>query len=478
MNKNVIWAIIIIMSIALLGVAITQFIWIKAEVDLNEKSFDNQVIMAMNNVKGLLQEDTQSPEFVTSFYSDKKNSIFGLESDKISKLLSPQSANFTTHSMELASMMRDLYASDLLESINKANLDRYIKEELKDQGISLKYDYGVYSNKQEDFVIRNGIFAVQVRGAASSDVNEDKGLYDTPYEVQLFNDEEGSPGFLKIHFPGKSSWLLSNVVPSLLSLIFTALILMCFAYTIFIIFRQKKVSSMKTDFINNMTHEFKTPIATISLATDSITNSSVISSEEKIRRFAGIIKQENKRMLDQVEKVLQMARIDKKDFDLKLTTVNINDVVKQASENSRLKVTKREGTLVTTLDAVSPNIEADLTHISNIVHNLLDNAEKYSNEKPEIKISTRNEDQGVIIEIKDNGIGMSRDSLKHIFDKFYRVHTGNRHDVKGFGLGLSYVKALVSAHKGTINVNSELNRGSTFTAVSYTHLTLPTILRV
>ncbi len=471
MNKNVIWGIVIIMTLALLGVAITQFIWIKAQVDLDEKSFDNQVIMAMNNVKGLLQEDTESPEFVTSFYSEKKKSLFGLENDKLSKLLSPKSANFSTHSMELASMMRDLYASDLLESINKSNLDRYIREELKDQGITLKYDYGVYSNKQEDFVIRNGIFAVQVKGGASSDVREDKGLYDTPYEVQLFNDEEGSPGFLKIYFPGKSSWLLANVVPSLLSsLLFTGLILMCFAYTIFIIFRQKKVSSMKTDFINNMTHEFKTPIATISLATDSITNSSVISNEDKIRRFAGIIKQENKRMLNQVEKVLQMARIDKREFDLKVTNININDIVMQAAENSRLKVTKREGNLVTSLEATSPDIEGDLTHISNIVHNLLDNAEKYSNEKPEIKISTRNHNNGVIIEIKDNGIGMSKDSLKHIFDKFYRVHTGNRHDVKGFGLGLSYVKALVTAHKGSINVNSELNKGSTFTVFLPFHL--------
>lgn len=464
MNKKVIWGIVIIMSLALIGIAVTQFIWIKAQVDLDEKSFDNKVIMAMNSVKGLLQEDTESPEFVKGFYSEKRKSLFGLENNELSTLLSPKSTKFNTHSVELASLMRDLYPNDLLESINKVNLDRYIKEELEDQGVDLKFDYGVFSNKIQGFVIRNGRFAVQVAEDASSEISEDRGLIDSPYKVQLFNDEEGSPGSLKIYFPSKQSWLWAKVVPSLLSsLLFTGLILLCFAYTIFVIFRQKQVSEMKTDFINNMTHEFKTPIATISLATDSITNNSVISSEDKIRRFAKIIKQENKRMLNQVEKVLQMARIDKQDFNLKLTSVNINDVVRQAAENTRLKVTQRDGSLSADLKADNPVIEADLTHISNIVHNLLDNAEKYSNEKPAIHISTINKAKGVIIKVKDNGIGMPKESLKHIFDKFYRVHTGNRHDVKGFGLGLSYVKALVTAHKGSIEVASELGKGSTFT---------------
>jgi two-component system phosphate regulon sensor histidine kinase PhoR len=219
---------------------------------------------------------------------------------------------------------------------------------------------------------------------------------------------------------------------------------------------------MKTDFINNMTHEFKTPIATISLASDSITNQTVISNPDKIKRFAGIIKQENTRMLNQVEKVLQMAKIDKKDFELKLTQVNMHDVIRQAAVNTRLKLGKRNGTLEVTLDATNSIIEGDMTHISNIIHNLLDNAEKYSNEVPQIVIKTLNISGGIEVDIKDNGIGMTQDSIKHIFDKFYRVHTGNRHDVKGFGLGLSYVKALMDAHNGRIKVKSELGSGSTF----------------
>ncbi len=464
MDKRIIVLIVIVMSIALLGIAFTQFIWIKAQVDLDEKNFDDKVTMAMNSVKVRLTEDTEEPQFVTDFLRKKqKSSLFGTESNALSKMLTSQN-NKLNRTIELAGNIKNLYPDDLLETINKINLDRYIKEALQDQSIDLKYDYGVYSNKQDDFVIRNGKFAVLVPSESSSAIRNDKGLNDSMHMVQLFNDNDKSPGFLKIFFPGQRSWLWAKVVPSLLSsLLFTSLILLCFAYTVFIIFRQKKVSEMKTDFINNMTHEFKTPIATISLATDSITNNTVIKSEDKIKRFVGIIKQENKRMLNQVEKVLQMARIDKEEFELKYTDVNINDVVSQAAINSRLKIQKRDGQLSEELKATSPNIKADVTHISNIFNNLLDNAEKYSNEKPEINIRTKSNSKGVIVEIEDNGIGMSKESLKHIFDKFYRVHTGNRHDVKGFGLGLSYVKALVEAHKGDIKVTSELGKGSIFT---------------
>jgi len=305
MNRRSIWAIVILMSVSLLGIAVTQYIWIKAQVDLDEKNFDDKVIMAMNSVKQRLLEDTERPEFVLDFFKEKKKTmIFGKESNLLTKMLSTKNTNFDQRAMELAGNMKTLYKDDLIEIINKQNLDRYIREALGDQGIALKNDYGVYSNKLKDFVIRNGNFAVQVQNEGSSEAGQDKGLYDSKHMVQLFNDEQGSPGYLKIFFPGQRSWLWSKMVPSLLSsILFTGLILLCFAYTVFVIFRQKKVSEMKTDFINNMTHEFKTPIATISLATDSITNSSVITSVDKIKRFAGIIKQENKRMLNQVEKV-------------------------------------------------------------------------------------------------------------------------------------------------------------------------------
>ncbi|MBT8231151.1 MAG: HAMP domain-containing histidine kinase [Saprospiraceae bacterium] len=467
MNKKVIWAIIILMSTALIGIAVTQFVWIKAQVSLDESNFDDRVFTAMNNVKASLKEDASTKDFVDK-WAVRKKSLFGQNINFLNKYKSRDQNSLDN--LKLESLMHAIDPDYPLLSINRKKLNRYIKSELEDQGIHLKYDYAVYSNKEKEFIIRNGVFAVPLEGNASSPDMDDshttgkdhKGMENSPYKVKLFNDDE-SPGYLKIFFPNKQSYLWAKVLPSMLtSLLFASLILMCFIYTIYVIFRQKKVSEMKTDFINNMTHEFKTPIATISLATDSITNKSVINSEEKVGRFAKIIKQENKRMLNQVEKVLQMARIDKKDFELKLTSVNLNDVVSQAATHSRLKVTKRNGILETKLRANQPNVEGDLTHISNIVHNLLDNAEKYSTDEPKIIISTSNVKGGVELSIKDNGIGMTKESQKHIFDKFYRVHTGNRHDVKGFGLGLSYVKALISAHNGTISVESELGKGSTF----------------
>jgi two-component system phosphate regulon sensor histidine kinase PhoR len=266
-----------------------------------------------------------------------------------------------------------------------------------------------------------------------------------------------------VYFPDRASFLWGPVLQTvLLSLLFIGITLFCFAYTIQTILRQKKLGEMKSDFINNMTHEFKTPIATISLATDSITNPMILGFPDKVKRFTEIIKQENKRMNNQVEKVLQMAQIDKQDYDLKLTNINIHDVIKQAVENIGLQVERKGGSVVADLAAENPNFQGDLTHISNIVNNLLDNANKYSPEKPEISVHTRNVMDGLEVIVSDKGMGMTKEAKKHIFDKFYRVHTGNLHDIKGFGLGLSYVKAMMTAHKGQVDVKSELGKGSSF----------------
>jgi len=219
---------------------------------------------------------------------------------------------------------------------------------------------------------------------------------------------------------------------------------------------------MKTDFINNMTHEFKTPIATISLAADSIKSPIISGNVDKVNRFANIIKQENKRMLEQVEKVLQMAKFDRENLNLKFSEVNLHALVNQAVANISLQVVQKEGQVEAKLEASKFIIEADENHISNIIHNLLDNANKYTPQKPQIKVFTRDRAEGIELVIQDNGVGLSKEAQKHIFEKFYRVHTGNLHDVKGFGLGLSYVKALVTAHSGTVKVKSELGKGSSF----------------
>ncbi|MEM8586040.1 MAG: HAMP domain-containing sensor histidine kinase [Bacteroidota bacterium] len=321
----------------------------------------------------------------------------------------------------------------------------------------MPFDYAVFEKARDEFVIFNGRIASEPSRLAS--------LSASPFHVVLFDDRTGEgPGTLYLDFPGRDNHVWSSLYPILaLTGLLLIIILGCFTYAIMTILRQKKLSAMKIDFINNMTHEFKTPIATISLAVDSMTNPKIAGQADKVAKFAGIIKQENKRMNKQVEKVLQMARIDQKKVRLKISLVDMHEVVESAIANIGLQVEPKGGQVVTKLDADNAVIEGDQTHMANIVNNLLDNANKYSPEKPQITVETKQHRNGVLLSIADRGIGMSRDARKRIFDAFYRVSTGNRHDVKGFGLGLAYVKNIIEVHGGWIKVKSELGKGSKFT---------------
>ena len=223
------------------------------------------------------------------------------------------------------------------------------------------------------------------------------------------------------------------------------------------------MSEMKSDFINNMTHEFKTPIATISLAVDSINTPAVINKAEQIKYYTNIIKEENRRMNSQVENVLQMSLIDKKDLELNIGTYDVHLLLSNAIKNISLHVDKRKGKLTSILNAENSFFEVDEVHFTNVILNLLDNAIKYSKTEPNIKITTKNNLNGILISIEDDGIGMSNDTLHRIFDKFYRVPTGNVHNIKGFGLGLSYVKAIIQNFDGQIEVSSTIGKGSIFT---------------
>lgn len=451
------------MSTALIGLSIIQFVWIKWSVDLSEKNFNDKVLIAISRTKDRVQKDVKGD-----------NTIIKLHKKFISKeqlkLRSKSYSGTNDYERRLDLAMGEygsLGSSSSLDQINKEKLDTYLKSELNEQGVKLDYDYGIFSNKQNDFYIINGNYVVGVGSDNQSSSKEsNSSLYDSDYKIPLFEDGDNVAGYLNLYFPQKGQFLISSVLKNILSsILFTGLILFCFIYTINVIVRQKHVSEMKNDFINNMTHEFKTPIATISLASDSILNPSIIGNQDKIKRFLGIIKQENKRMLSQVEKVLQMAVLDRKDFTLNKSEVNMVEIVDQAAMHTSLLVDKKEGIVRTHIRSENPIIVADQTHISNLVHNLLDNAYKYSPEKPEIDITLEDKGSSVKISVKDNGIGMSSESQKNIFDKFYRVHTGNLHDVKGFGLGLSYVKAIVDAHGGTISVQSELGKGSSFIVI-------------
>ena len=500
MNRRAIWAIILLMSIGLLGTAILQVYWFSEAIKAQETRFDQDVYSALNEVGHWLEQEEEKKvleeykyissvggsettplfsreikEFLSESQAIRKQAISRLQqlndtlssNEEFVELLSDKDGWKRDQLMyEAAANRRSLDPGDLESRLDPETLEVVIRKELRNRGVDLEYNYGVYSNKSQSFVILNGNYVVEINDSESSNIHlsgDERNLFNSKFQVMLFGDDYTPPGTLRIHFPNKSSWLWSSLIPTLLgTILFTGLILFCFSYTVWVIFHQKKVSEMKTDFINNMTHEFKTPIATISLAADSIVSPMVIASRDKIQRFASIIKQENKRMLSQVEKVLQMALIDKKEFELKLSDVDMHTVIEQAIEHANLQVQKRGGQIKKFLGANEPVIVGDQIHLSNVIHNLLDNANKYSPESPDISITTRNVSGGVEVIVQDRGIGITKEARKQIFDKFYRVHTGNLHDVKGFGLGLSYVKTITDAHSGQIEVKSEPGVGSSF----------------
>lgn len=245
--------------------------------------------------------------------------------------------------------------------------------------------------------------------------------------------------------------------------LFTSIIIAAFVLTIRTMLSQKKLSEIKSDFINNMTHEFKTPIATIQLASDALNNEKVISNEEQIRYYSGIIKEENRRMNKQVEKILQAAQLERDEINLQLKKIDVHQIIAKVAEHTKLQMEEIGAAFETQLQAKSTNIQADEVHFTNIMYNLVDNAIKYSKENPRILIATKNVGNQIEIKVADNGIGMDKETVGHIFEKFFRAHTGNIHNVKGFGLGLTYVKNIVQAHRGKVEVSSEPGIGSTFT---------------
>jgi two-component system phosphate regulon sensor histidine kinase PhoR len=339
-----------------------------------------------------------------------------------------------------------------LENRLPTTLGRLIRTELNKQGITLDFRYAVklYSGGEERFILGDRNYnQVQRR----------------EYNVLLYpNDIEGlKPNYLYVCFPKQDTYLLKEagfwVIPTF---ILTAMLIGIFVFTIMIILRQKKLSEIKNDFINNMTHELKTPISTISLASQMLRDNSVTNTPTTIEHISGIIFQESKRLTTQVEKVLQMAVFNEGKLKLKFKEVNINTLISSVVLNFELRVKSKNGELVSDLKATQASIRGDEVHITNVLFNLLDNAVKYSREEPSITISTSSEDGYVMVSVKDNGIGISKEHLGQIFERFYRVPTGNVHDVKGFGLGLSYVKIIVDAHKGKIKVDSAVYKGTKF----------------
>jgi two-component system, OmpR family, phosphate regulon sensor histidine kinase PhoR len=456
MNQKIIWLIIGLLTVAVIGVMSLQLKFILDARAEKEDQFNYHVKGALKNVAAMI-EYAEKKEMFNGYsiqHVEQNTNGFSLQQTTISAAPTLENQN----KVEAGRFLEEMGNRNIEERINLPQLDGFLKQELADRGIKIPFSYGVFSNKESSFVIFNNKYIIPQSNQAYYDF-----LKSSEHKTTLFNVDMNPPGMLMLHFPTEAQVIWAGLWKVLLlSLFFVGVILGCFIYTILVIYKQKKLSEMKTDFINNMTHEFKTPIATISLASDSITNAMVINNPDKIRRFADIIKQENKRMNGQVEKVLQMALIERDTINLNFTSINLHEVINQALGNISLQVEKKDGVVSANLNADRPVIEGDLNHISNVINNLLDNANKYSPEKPDISVSTRNMSNGVEVTITDKGIGMTKEAKKKIFEKFYRVHTGNLHDVKGFGLGLSYVKTMVTAHKGSIDVKSEPNKGSSF----------------
>jgi two-component system phosphate regulon sensor histidine kinase PhoR len=354
---------------------------------------------------------------------------------------------------------------DLVKQTEKANIpfnkriqfqrefiDTVLKTELLSRGITIPYNYQVTSPNADSVIFFR---------TANTDV---KFVDNNTYRSPLFPKEVlGSGGMLMITFLNKNSYMFKNMGMVLVSSVGLLFILVsCFAYTIFIIFRQKKISEMKTDFINNMTHEFKTPVATIMIASEALKDPEITEDQQRIKKLANIIYDENVRLGSHIERVLNIAKIDRDDLKIEHKSIEMNGLISSVTDSMELQLQKSNTRLVLDLKAEIDIIKGDDLHLSNVLFNLIDNAIKYNADDPEITISTQNIGSKLVVRVRDNGIGMSRDQLSKIFDQFYRIPTGNLHDVKGFGLGLSYVSNIIKMLQGEIHVKSERDKGSEF----------------
>ena len=353
------------------------------------------------------------------------------------------------------SYMEDAFLSSkslkpIHDRISNNVLNRTIKEELVKKNIHLDFKYGVYSVDGLATKLKSGYYTINTKES---------------FEYPLFRDAQGNASYyLNVTFPRENEHILSGISNILLlSLFFIFIIIIAFSSSLYQLIRQKKIAEIKTDFINNMTHEFKTPIATINLALDSIKNPKILGDDAKVLRYVEMIREENKRMHSQVENVLRISRLEKNQIDLNTETIDLHDTIEDAITHVSLLSEDRGGKIEIHLEALESELPGNQFHLTNVVVNMLENAIKYSKGAPKIEVSTESTSKFFIFKIKDSGIGMNKAVQKQVFNKFYREQKGNIHDVKGHGLGLAYVKEIVEKHHGTVFVESEKGKGSIFT---------------
>jgi signal transduction histidine kinase len=339
---------------------------------------------------------------------------------------------------------------EIEQRITSGIITRTLDRAMKEHGVELKYEFAV-TKWNRDIAFKSDGF------------REDN--HEKFYYVRLFPDDfYDHSNFLSVYFPDRRNYIMQSMgLMAASSGVLTLFLIVTFAFTLYVIFRQKRLSEMKSDFVNNMTHELKTPISTISLASQMLSDKSIPFENKNLDRISGIISEESARLGFQVERVLQMAKFDQGDLKMHFKEVHLHDIIESVISNFVLQVDNKRGMIIPSLHAENDLVTGDSVHLTNVVSNLLDNAVKYTSDEPEIFIETRNDENKLKLAIRDNGIGISKSNQKRIFDKFYRVSTGNVHNVKGFGLGLSYVRKIVEEHHGIIEVESEPGNGATFT---------------
>lgn len=436
--KKVFPAIVVLIALSLLGIIILQISWLTNLLKVQEQTFLDRIDRAGINVTQELSKQASSGILMHLHQPDLE---FMLNDPSLNTFRPPTlSQRYTT--TEIYTRLRNAFQVE--------SLPRTLDFEF---AVTANSNDAVIEMQSRDFIteyldtLHNKRIIIPVIPQSGSDV---EGL--VPYENMVII----IPDF-KTQVWQSLKWMVAG------SSLFTLIVIAAFYLTVKTLLNQRKLSKIKSDFINNMTHEFKTPLATISLAVDALKNDKVQNDPEKRQYFSGIIKEENKRMNRHVETILQAALMDRQELKLKLKPVHIHEIIRQIIGNFTLQINDKQGKFQVLLNAKNDLVDADEVHFGNLINNLIDNAIKYSKENLVIKITTHSTNKLLVIQIEDTGIGMSKETVKRIFEKFYRAHTGNLHDVKGFGLGMSYVKTVVDAHKGKIKVESTLGKGSSFT---------------
>ncbi len=459
-QKSYIIIITIISGIALLGLVFIQFYWINEAIEQGRNELENKVdaslvdiIDEVNRYEAMHVMQEKDPYQLLNKINQKVNGT--IVYDSVSGVIhySNASTNIKSKNKMMNELMEELFSFGqplpLEERLPQAVLDSIIERVLITNGIKAKFKFGVFNDFGE------------LLYANTSKVEK---LLKSKYQVELFPlDMLGSRYFLLMNIPDERGIVIRSMWMMLgFSALFLLIIIFAFYYTISTIVKQKKLSIIKNDFINNMTHELKTPISTISLACEALSDQDIGKTEASRHRFVNMISDENKRLGTLVESVLQSAVIERGELKLKKSTVQLDQVIESAVQHINIQVQKRDGSLTIDNQAPESKIFADKVHISNVFFNLLDNAIKYTAGAPQIKIEVTKLVGGVLIKVKDNGIGIAKEHQNKVFEKLYRVPTGDRHDVKGFGLGLSYVKSIIESHDGDISLESALGKGSTF----------------